>query len=53
MKADLDQFIRESVASMREETARLATEVLATIDGSDNGVHQRTLNRRTRCLPPN
>ncbi|MEI7911831.1 MAG: DUF3150 domain-containing protein [Verrucomicrobiota bacterium] len=45
MKADLDGFIRESVASMREETARLASEVLATIDGSENGVHQRTLNR--------
>jgi hypothetical protein len=45
LQADLDGFIRESVAAMRQETARLATEVLATIDGSDNGVHQRTLNR--------
>jgi len=50
MKADLDAFIRESVASMREETARLASEVLATIDGSDNGVHQRTLNRLTTFI---
>jgi hypothetical protein len=50
LKADLDGFIRESVASMREETARLATEVLATIDGSDNGVHQRTLNRLTTFI---
>jgi len=50
MKADLDGFIRESVASMREETARLASEVLATIDGSDNGVHQRTLNRLTTFI---
>jgi hypothetical protein len=45
MQADLDGFIRECVSSLREETARLATEVLATIDGSENGVHQRTLNR--------
>jgi hypothetical protein len=45
LQADLDGFIRESVASLREETARLAGEVLATIDGSENGVHQRTLNR--------
>jgi hypothetical protein len=45
LQADLDGFIRESVASLREETARLAGEVLATIDGSGNGVHQRTLNR--------
>ena len=45
LQSDLDGFIRESVASLREETARLAGEVLATIDGSENGVHQRTLNR--------
>jgi hypothetical protein len=30
--------------------ARLATEVLATIDGSYNGVHQRTLNRLTTFI---
>jgi hypothetical protein len=45
LQSDLDGFIRESVASLRDETARLATDVLATIDGSDSGVHQRTLNR--------
>jgi hypothetical protein len=45
MQAELEAFIRDSVASLREETARLATEVLATIDSSENGVHQRTLNR--------
>ncbi len=50
MQADLDAIIRESVASLREETAQLAGEVLATIDGSDNGVHQRTLNRLTRFI---
>jgi len=45
LQADLDGFLRESIASLREETGRLASEVLATIDGSDSGVHQRTLNR--------
>lgn len=45
MRSDLDSFIRESVASLRQETARLASDVLATIDGSEKGVHQRTLNR--------
>ena len=50
LQADLDGFIRESVASMREETARLAEEVLATINGSENGVHQRTLNRLTTFI---
>ena len=50
MQADLDAFIRESVASLREETARLASEVLATIDSSENGMHQRTLNRLTTFI---
>ena len=45
MQTDLDGFIRESVASLRQETAQLASDVLATIDESKNGVHQRTLNR--------
>jgi Protein of unknown function (DUF3150) len=45
MQGDLDAFVRESVASLRQETARLASDVLATIDGSEKGVHQRTLNR--------
>jgi hypothetical protein len=45
IQTDLDAFIRESVSSLRQETARLASDVLATIDGSEKGVHQRTLNR--------
>ena len=50
LQSDLDGFIRESVAALREETARLAGEVLATIDGSEHGVHQRTLNRLTTFI---
>ncbi|MEO5917249.1 MAG: DUF3150 domain-containing protein [Luteolibacter sp.] len=50
LQSDLDGFIRESVASMRQETARLAEEVLATINGSENGVHQRTLNKLTSFI---
>jgi hypothetical protein len=50
LQADLDGFIRESVASLREETARLASEVLSTIDSSEHGVHQRTLNRLTTFI---
>lgn len=45
MQTELDSFVRESVTSLRQETARLASDVLATIDGSEKGVHQRTLNR--------
>lgn len=50
LQSDLDGFIRESVTTLREETARLATEVLATIDGSEGGIHQRTLNRLTTFI---
>jgi hypothetical protein len=50
MQADLDGFIRESVTTLREEAARLAADVLATINGSDGGVHQRTLNRLTTFI---
>jgi hypothetical protein len=50
LQTDLDGFIRESVASLRDETAKLASEVLATIDGSEHGVHQRTLNRLTTFI---
>jgi len=50
MQSDLDGFIRESVASLREETARLVSDVLATINGNDKGVHQRTLNRITTFI---
>jgi hypothetical protein len=45
LQSDLDGFIRESVAALRQETALLASDVLATIDESKGGVHQRTLNR--------
>ena len=50
MQADLDGFVRESVTALREEAARIAGEVLATIDSSENGVHQRTLNRLTTFI---
>lgn len=45
LQGDLDSFIRESITALRKETAKLASDVLATINGSESGVHQRTLNR--------
>lgn len=50
LQADLNGFIQESVASLREETAKLTEDVLTTIEGSENGVHQRTLNRLTSFI---
>jgi len=37
-------FIAESVATLREQTAKLCSEMLATINGTGS-VHQKTLNR--------
>src|SRR5690606_6756282 len=34
LQSDLDAFIRESVAKLREDTVRLADDVLATIQGA-------------------
>jgi hypothetical protein len=42
--------VTRTAASLRDETARLASGVLATIDGSENGVHHRTLNRLTTFI---
>jgi hypothetical protein len=50
LQSDLDGFVRESVASLRRETAHLASDVLATIDQSKAGVHQRTLNRLSNFI---
>jgi hypothetical protein len=50
LQRDIGGFIRESVAAMREETAKLAGEVLASIDGSERGVHQKTLNRLSKFV---
>ena len=43
-------FVRDAVATMREETARLCEEMLESIKGSKTGVHQKTLNRLERFI---
>lgn len=50
LQGDLDGFIRDCVTSLRHETAALVSEVLTTINSSENGVHQRTLNRLHRFI---
>jgi len=45
LQSDLNGFIGESVTALREEAAKLAGEVLATLDNSTVVVHQRTLDR--------
>jgi hypothetical protein len=42
----VDRFVRDCVASLREQTARLCTEMLQSMQsGKTDGVHQKTLNR--------
>jgi hypothetical protein len=43
-------FVKECVQTMREETAKLCTEVLETVEGSRIGVSQKTLNRLTAFI---
>lgn len=46
MRSDLEQFIGDCVASLREQTAVLCEEMLVSISsGKTDGVHQKTLNR--------
>lgn len=46
-----EQFVAECVASLREQTAQLCEEMLASINaGKTEGVHQKTLNRLIRFI---
>lgn len=47
----VDAFVAECVASLREQTASLCEEMLASIgNGKTDGVHQKTLNRLVRFI---
>ena len=44
------QFVADCVATMREETAKLCDEMLASFRDSKCGVHQKTLNRLSQFI---
>ena len=51
IRSDIQVFVAECVASLREQTATLCEEMLQSIsDGKTDGVHQKTLNRLTRFI---
>jgi len=51
IRGDVENFVTECVASLREQTATLCEEMLQSIsDGKTEGVHQKTLNRLTRFI---
>lgn len=47
---DTEAFVAECVAALREQTATLCQEMLASIHSSETGVHQKTLNRLVRFI---
>ena len=51
IRGDVESFVGECVASLREQTATLCEEMLASIgSGKTEGVHQKTLNRLVRFI---
>ncbi|MDD2708125.1 MAG: DUF3150 domain-containing protein [Verrucomicrobiae bacterium] len=51
IRQSTEGFVRECVASLREQTVLLCDEVLATIrTGKTDGVHQKTLNRLAKFM---
>ncbi len=51
IRGEVENFVADCVASLREQTATLCEEMLASIsDGKTDGVHQKTLNRLTRFI---
>lgn len=50
IRHDTETFVADCVASLREQTAVLCSEMLTSIQTSETGVHQKTLNRLVRFI---
>jgi uncharacterized protein DUF3150 len=50
IRAETEAFVVDCVATLRAQTATLCEEMLASIQHSENGVHQKTLNRLIRFV---
>lgn len=50
IRADVESFVADCVASLREQTAQLCEDMLSSINNSETGVHQKTLNRLVRFI---
>lgn len=50
IRQDVETFVGDCVASLREQTATLCDEMLTSIRTSETGVHQKTLNRLVRFI---
>jgi hypothetical protein len=50
IRAEAEAFVVDCVATLRAQTATLCEEMLASIQHSESGVHQKTLNRLIRFV---
>ena len=50
LRHDTEEFVADCVATLREQTAKLCTDMLASIGDVKCGVHQKTLNRLNRFI---
>ena len=50
IRHDAEVFVADCVATLREQTAVLCAEMLTSIQSSETGVHQKTLNRLVRFI---
>jgi hypothetical protein len=50
IRQGVEAFVSDCVSSMREQTAQLCEEMLQSIQSSETGVHQKTLNRLVRFI---
>ena len=50
IRSDVESFVADCVATLREQTAQLCQEMLASINTSETGVHQKTLNRLVKFI---
>jgi hypothetical protein len=50
VRTGVESFVADCVASLREQTAQLCQDMLHSINSSETGVHQKTLNRLVRFI---
>jgi len=50
IRNDVQSFVVDCVASLREQTAQLCQDMLSSIKGCETGVHQKTLNRLVKFI---
>lgn len=50
IRSGVESFVADCVSSLREQTAQLCEDMLSSINNSETGVHQKTLNRLVRFV---